>query len=738
MSVDKTLKNRLSLNRPSNMRKSNKTPVSKIVTESRKNPPPKPSESEIFKRELEEITKRAEMMRILEEEDKLIQKKRDDEKLQEKLVAPFTGKKQVDMKPSLEYAIEELLPKAQIPEQIEYPEPFQEEPALNRELAEFKRKINQHLHQVGFMGSGGGGIGDLKDAGDIDGGTALVDGKFLKFDSSTQKFVGSDASVSNETIQDIVGAMVSSNTESGITVAYQDADGTLDFTIGTLNQDTTGSAATLTTARTIGGVSFDGSANINLPGVNTSGNQDTSGNAATATALATARNIAGVSFDGTANISLALTNLGISDGSDGQFLKTDGSGGFSFAAASVSSLAADDISAGDGAVNITTSSGNITIDAAANNSDIILKGTDGGSDTTFLTIDGSSAGKATFNDEIVSGAVITSGAGLVIADAGNIGSASDTDAIAIAADGVVTFSQVPVFPNNTVESADIQADAITGAKIADNAIDSEHYTDGSIDTAHIADANVTLAKIADAAANTVIVRDANSSGVLSAKAVTNTQILIGDGTGFTAAALSGDVTMTNAGVVTIENTAVETAMIAADAITGAKIADDAIDSEHYTDGSIDTAHIAADAVTGAKIADDAIDSEHYTDGSIDTAHIGNAQVTGPKLGGGAIGAVGFSATTFDLGTNASGTETLDEANGNFQKGVNGGAHTLAPQSNDSTIVVQYTNNASAGTITVSGYDSVTGDDLTTTNGHDFLLFSTVIGSFQNLNVVALQ
>ena len=470
MSVDKTLKNRLSLNRPSNIRKSNKTPVSKIVTESIKNPPPKPSESEIFKRELEEIAKRAEMMRILEEEEKLIQKKSDDEKLQEKLVSPFTGKKQVDMKPSLEYAIEELLPKAQIPEQIEYPEPFQEEPALNRELAEFKRKINQHLHQVGFMGSGGGGIGDIKDAGDIDGGTALVNGKFLKFDSSTQKFVGSDASVSDETIQDIVGAMVSSNTESGITVAYQDADGTLDFTIGTLNQDTSGNAATATaleTARTIGGVSFDGTGNINLPGVNTAGNQDTSGTAAiattvtitdnestnennaiiftaggaqtggnlglesdgtltynpstgkvtatgfvgaltgnvtgnadTATALATARNIAGVSFDGTANISLALTNLGISDGSDGQFLKTDGAGNFSFAAASVSSLAADDIDSGDAAVNITTSSGNITIDAAANNTDIIFKGTDDSSDITMLTLDGSDAGTASFNHDV--------------------------------------------------------------------------------------------------------------------------------------------------------------------------------------------------------------------------------------------------------------------------------------------------------------------------------------------------
>ena len=60
----------------------------------------------------------------------------------------------------------------------------------------------------------------------------------------------------------------------------------------------------LANARTIGGVSFDGTANINLPGVNTSGNQDTSGNAATATALETARNIHGVSFDGTGNIDL--------------------------------------------------------------------------------------------------------------------------------------------------------------------------------------------------------------------------------------------------------------------------------------------------------------------------------------------------------------------------------------------------------------------------------------------------
>lgn len=64
----------------------------------------------------------------------------------------------------------------------------------------------------------------------------------------------------------------------------------------------------LKTARTIGGVSFDGSANINLPGVNTRGNQDTTGTAADATILETARTIGGVPFNGSANINLPGVN----------------------------------------------------------------------------------------------------------------------------------------------------------------------------------------------------------------------------------------------------------------------------------------------------------------------------------------------------------------------------------------------------------------------------------------------
>jgi hypothetical protein len=70
-----------------------------------------------------------------------------------------------------------------------------------------------------------------------------------------------------------------------------------------------------------------------------------------------------------------------------------------------------------------------------------------------------------------------------------------------------------------------------------------------------------------------------------------------------------------------QGTAIASGYIAADAITGAKIADDAVDSEHYTDGSIDNAHLA----------DDAVDSDEIAAGAIDTAHIADNQVTVAKI-----------------------------------------------------------------------------------------------------------
>jgi hypothetical protein len=94
-------------------------------------------------------------------------------------------------------------------------------------------------------------------------------------------------------------------------------------------------------------------------------------------------------------------------------------------------------------------------------------------------------------------------------------------------------------------------DATTSAKgVASFSSDNFGVSSGAVT---IKDGGVANAELADMAANTVKVRNANSSGVPSDLALATTQVMIGDGTGFTAAALSGDVTMTNAGAVTVDS-----------------------------------------------------------------------------------------------------------------------------------------------------------------------------------------
>ena len=193
------------------------------------------------------------------------------------------------------------------------------------------------------------------------------------------------------------------------------------------------------------------------------------------------------------------------------------------------------------------------------------------------------------------------------------------DAEHLAADAVTTAKIL----NANVTTAKIAADAVTSAKIADDAVDTEHIADdaieeehigdGEVKTAAIGDEQVTLAKLAHAAANTVLVRDANSAGDPSFKAVTNTQILIGDGTGFTAAALSGDATMTNAGVVAIGN----------DKITADMIGDNVINSEHYAAASIDNEHLADNAVDSDEIAADAVITAKILDANVTLAKMAN-------------------------------------------------------------------------------------------------------------------
>lgn len=95
-------------------------------------------------------------------------------------------------------------------------------------------------------------------------------------------------------------------------------DGTANATITTtladpISVDTSGNAATasaLESPVTIGGISFDGSGSINLPGVNTTGNQNTLGSAAkwtTARTLSVNGDMTGnVSIDGSQDVTLTL------------------------------------------------------------------------------------------------------------------------------------------------------------------------------------------------------------------------------------------------------------------------------------------------------------------------------------------------------------------------------------------------------------------------------------------------
>ena len=119
---------------------------------------------------------------------------------------------------------------------------------------------------------------------------------------------------------------------------------------------------------------------------------------------------------------------------------------------------------------------------------------------------------------------------------------------------------------------------------------------------------------------------------------------------------------------------VKTGGIAADAVTEAKIADDAVGTEHLTANEVDTAALKADAVTAAEIADNAVNSEHFTNGSVDTAHIADLQITSGKIAAGLLGGtIAFRAHNGSTTQNISnatttqvnlGTESFD-IGGNF-------------------------------------------------------------------------
>ena len=392
--------------------------------------------------------------------------------------------------------------------------------------------------------------------------------------------------------------------------------------------------------------------------------------------------VAAIDIDGATDIGADIVDADL-------FIIDDGAGGANRKVAAsriktyvASATAADYIGTGDAAVTLATSDGNITIDAQGNDTDIIFKGTDGSSDTTFLTLDGSDAGTAVFNHDIKiaddgqigsasaadamiisSGGIVTfkddilikdggtigvasaadamtvSSAGIVtfkadilIKDGGTIGSASDADAIAIASDGVVTMNQIPVF------SAGIN---VSGGSIA-----------GTLSTA--AQANVTSLGTLTA----LTVDDVAVNGkVITMTGSTDDTAVFTVGTNGT---LTIETTDTAAAAGNIQITADGTAELAGTTVTldsGADIVLDAAGNNvTFKSGGtsiLDFSNSSSDAVVTASVQDKDIIFKGDDGGSAVTALTMDMSAAGKSI----FGAAAVGATQTD--TSNSGSITLD-------------------------------------------------------------------------------
>ena len=152
--------------------------------------------------------------------------------------------------------------------------------------------------------------------------------------------------------------------------------------------------------------------------------------------------------------------LPTTDGTNGQALVTDGSGGVTFT----------DVAA------------TLTVDSDSSLSEDVELLTDDLKIVGGTGIDTSVAKSGTDVTLTVSGSDATTS---------NKGIASFSSNDFAVSSGTVTIKALGV------STAQLAADAVTGAKIADNAINSEHYVDGSIDNAHIATGTIANNKLAN-------------------------------------------------------------------------------------------------------------------------------------------------------------------------------------------------------------------------------------------------
>jgi hypothetical protein len=235
---------------------------------------------------------------------------------------------------------------------------------------------------------------------------------------------------------------------------------------------------------------------------------------------------------------------------------------------------------------------------------------------------------------------------------------SNTGVLTLGANSVTTSE----ITDSTVASADIAADTIAAIDIATGGVATAEILDGTILSTDLADDAVTIPKLAatGTASATTYLRGDNTWATVSTglPALTSANIWVGNGTNVaTAVTMSGDATMTNAGVLTLGTGVVTTteildstiasADIAADTIAAADIATGGVATAEILDGTIGAADIATDAVTASEIAANAV-----TASELATDAVTNAKVAADAIGIAELSATGTpGATTFLRGDN---------------------------------------------------------------------------------------
>jgi len=277
---------------------------------------------------------------------------------------------------------------------------------------------------------------------------------------------------------------------------------------GNVTGDVTGNADTATaleTARNIGGVSFDGTASINLPGVNTAGNQDTTGNAATATAWETGRTISltgdvtgsvtGVDGSGNASIATTIAANSVALGTDttGDYVSTVTSGNYLTGGTT-----------GEG------STPTLNVDATPTNtaSKVVARDASG----NF------SAGTITVSNVTVSGTV----------------DGRDVSVDGTKLDGIATSANNYTHPSHPGDDINIDTGALTGATVISD-LDFNVTTDT---LGHVTDANATVST------RNITLADLGYTGATNANYITNNNQLT-NGAGYTTYTANQSLNTTN-------------------------------------------------------------------------------------------------------------------------------------------------------------------------------------------------